>query len=204
MIYRYELVFVVIFACLRRAEVVENKTVLDDDATTSSKAIENMLGSELVYSSIPPTGGRTAIDIDLKLYHIVDVSDVHQTVTAKWKMRVSWDDSRMAWNHTDTKREMLVIMKSAVEGKVWLPTIKLQQIMQTTTIIPPFIQLERDGRMTIVVQATVQFECPMRTPQYPFDIQVAIAPKRLIYTVCHNSLVYSKCLLTKGNDKKQQ
>jgi hypothetical protein len=131
-----------------------------------SQALHRILLSNGYSPSVPPF--KVAVQNEMYLEQLVEVSTPQQTFTIQYWSRTYWKDDRLRWNATEWPA---VTKLSFSEGEVWQPDEYIYDTIQLRQTPSP-IKVSADGSVERSQHRVSTLACPMAIARFPFDKQV--------------------------------
>uniref|UniRef100_A0A1I8GA85 Neur_chan_LBD domain-containing protein n=1 Tax=Macrostomum lignano TaxID=282301 RepID=A0A1I8GA85_9PLAT len=122
-------------------------------------------------TSRPVRKDSTAIDCQLgmSLFHILDTSERHQTVSALMSLRVHWRDEYIRWNRSEYKIDKIWIPARSI----WRPDLIITNYAndEYSDYINTNAIVEWTGRVMWTFPIVVKMYCTLDVRYFPFDTQ---------------------------------
>ncbi|XP_065213856.1 glutamate-gated chloride channel-like [Planococcus citri] len=147
----------------------------------------------LVARKVNEQNNETAdVYVNLFVRMIETIDDKNAEIKMQVRLRMSWVDSRLSYQHLDEmKREPIDMIRLTDTSKVWIPDVFFSNEKQSHehNLIQPnsFVRIYPNGTVLFSKRLSLTLSCPLNFKKYPHDAQVCII-RIAVYQSTRNSV----------------
>nr|XP_040032577.1 5-hydroxytryptamine receptor 3A-like isoform X2 [Gasterosteus aculeatus aculeatus] len=154
----------------------QSEGVMNHVADCSHRAIYNRLNlvkdnnnSKIRPSRPSRSSSATYVNVDMRLYAILEVNEKKQQFVSYIWVTLRWYDKDITWNPADFCNIGKIYPPSDV---LWTPDLTIEEMIEDNKVpMSPYVALDYDGEVYLQRNMVVVSSCRMEVYKFPFDVQ---------------------------------